>query len=100
MSMYVRLHTHDSERIVAACDEDIIGQTFRGNGAKITVDERFYKGESLTEDVFIERMRMATILNLTGNEVVAIAIREGFVSEDAVLDIGGVKHAQAVVFEQ
>ncbi len=93
----MRLHTHGSDRLVAACDEDIIRETFRGNGAKITVHEEFYKGESLDEEAFIERMRIATILNLTGNGVVEIAIREGFVSADSVMEIGGVKHAQAVV---
>lgn len=95
--MFVRVHTHGSERIVAACDEGVIGMTFSGGGAKITVHEEFYRGESLDEEAFVERLRMATIINLVGEEVVSIAIREGFVSEDSVLDIGGVKHAQAVL---
>lgn len=95
--MFVRIHTHGEERIVAACDEDIVGMTFAGGGAKITVHEDFYVGEPLGEEAFIERLRIATIINLTGNEVVDIAVREGFVSPEAVMEIGGVKHAQAVL---
>lgn len=97
MNMYVRIHTHGDERIVAACDEDIIGQTFREGSACMTVHRDFYVGESLPEEAFVERLKIATIINLTGNEVVAIAIREGFVSPDSVMDIGGIKHAQAVL---
>ena len=42
MNMYVRIHTRGDERIVAACDEDIIGMTFSEGKAKITVHEDFY----------------------------------------------------------
>lgn len=94
--MYVRIHTHGDERIVAACDEDIVGMTFEGNGAKLTVHREFYVGEPLSEEAFIERLKIATIINLTGNGVVGIALREGFVSPDSVMEIGGVRHAQAV----
>ncbi|MDO5861842.1 MAG: DUF424 family protein [Thermoplasmata archaeon] len=95
--MYVRIHTHGDERIVAACDEGIIGMTFRGGDAKITVHEEFYRGESLSEEAFVERLRIATIINLVGEETVGIAIREGFISPESVMEIGGVKHAQAVL---
>lgn len=95
--MFVRIHTHGDERIVAACDEDIIGMTFRGDGTRITVHEAFYRGESMDEEAFVERLRMATIINLVGDGVIDIAIREGLVSPDSVLEIGGVRHAQAVL---
>ena len=97
MNMFVRVHTHGEERIVAACDEDIVGMTFVGGGAKITVHKDFYVGEPLPEEAFVERLKIATIINLTGNGVVDIAVREGFVSPEAVMEIGGVKHAQAVL---
>ena len=96
MNMYVRMHTDGKERIVAACDEDILGMTFREGNMKITVHEGLYKGEVLEEEAFIQRLGIATIINLVGNGVVDLAIREGFVSPDSVLVIDGVKHAQAV----
>lgn len=94
--MYVRIHTRGEERLVAACDEDIVGMTFREGEARLTVHEAFYVGESLDEEAFVERLRMATVINLTGDGVVDVAVREGLVSPDAVMVIGGVKHAQAV----
>ncbi len=95
--MYVRIHTHGNERILAACDEDLLGRTFEGGGAKITVSEGFYKGESIPPEAFVERMKSVTIMNLVGEEVIALAISEGHVSPEFVMEIGGVKHAQVVL---
>lgn len=95
--MFVRIHTHGNERILAACDEDIIGMTFEGRGAKIRVSESFYRGESISPEAFVERMKSVTIMNLVGEEVIALAIAEGKVSPDNVMEIGGVKHAQVVL---
>ena len=95
--MYVRLHKSGNDTILAACDEDILGKTFRGDGAKITVSESFYKGESIGPEAFVERMKSVSIMNLVGDEVIALAIAEGHVDEDNVMVIGGVKHAQVVI---
>lgn len=95
--MYVRIHTHGNERILAACDEDVLGLTFVGDGARITVSESFYRGESVSPETFIERMKSVTIMNLVGEEVIALAIAEGKVSPDSVMEIGGVRHAQVVL---
>lgn len=82
---------------MAACDQEILGMTFRGNGAKIKVSETFYGGELVSEDVFVERTRSVTIMNLVGNRVVDRAVKEGLVSENSVMVIGEVKHAQVVI---
>ena len=95
--MYVRIHVHSDDVILAACDEDILGMTFRGDGMKITVTESFYKGESLEREAFVERMKSVSVMNLVWNEVVRIASEEGYVSPGSIVEIGGVKHAQVVM---
>lgn len=95
--IHCKIHVHEKERILAACDEEILGQTFRGNDAKIKVSEIFYGGEIVSEDVFVERTKSVTIMNLVGNRVVERAVKEGLVSEDSVMIIGDVKHAQVVI---
>jgi hypothetical protein len=92
-----KIHTHDNDRILAACDQEILGQEFRGDGVKIKVSEIFYGGEPITEEAFVERTKSVTILNLVGNRTVDIAVKEGIISEKNVMVIGGVKHAQAVI---
>lgn len=93
--IYVRFHTNHSDNILAACDEEAMGNTYRGNGMRITVSE-FYNGELIPEEAFIERMRSASIMNLVGERTVAIAIEQGYVDEDNVLVIGETRHAQVV----
>jgi hypothetical protein len=90
----VKMYRQGTETLVAACDLDIMGRTFRGKGLKIEVTEGFYKGESVDEDLLVNRLQMATIANLVGKKTVEIAVRRGFVDPGCVIDIGGVPHAQ------
>ena len=90
----VKMYKQGHETLVAACDLDIIGQTFRGKGLKIQVSEGFYKGEPCDEDTLVNRLEMATIANLVGKRTIEIAIKRGFVDPSCVIDIGGVPHAQ------
>jgi len=92
-----KIHVHENDRILAACDQEILGMTFRGDGIKIKVSEIFYGGEPVSEEVFMERTKSVTIMNLVGNCVVEKAVKEGLVSEQSVMVIGGVKHAQVVI---
>lgn len=92
----MKIHSGNGERILAACDEDVLGKTFRGDGMRITVNEGFYNGDLVKEEFFISHMKDATIMNLVGEKVIALAIKEGHVKESAVMDIGGVKHVQVV----
>lgn len=94
--IYVRIHKAADDIILAACDEDVLGKTFTGDEMRITVSERFYNGELVPEETFIQRMESVTIMNLVGERAVALAIENGHVSEDCILEIGGVKHAQVV----
>lgn len=94
--IYIRIHPTETETLLAACDEEILGETFKGNGMRITVSEGFYKGELVPEEAFIEHMKNATIMNLVGERTIALAIENGHVSEGCVLEIGDVKHAQVV----
>ena len=94
--IYVKIHKAQGDTILAACDEDVLGKTFRGNDMRITVSEKFYNGYLVTEEEFVDRMDAYTIMNLVGDRVIALAIENGHVSEDCVLEIGDVKHAQVV----
>jgi len=95
--MYVKIHIHESDTILAACDEELVGQTFRGDGLKLDVSEIFYKGESVSKEVLARRMKDVSIMNLVGDEVVAVAIEEGYATADSIIEIGGVKHVQVVL---
>ncbi len=90
----VKVYSQGREVLVAACDSDILGQTFRAKGLKIHVSEGFYKGDQGDEDMLVNRLQMCTVANLVGKKTLDIAIKHGFVDPKCVLDIGGVPHAQ------
>ena len=92
----VRLHSHDGEVLLAACDDELLGKTLTEGRIKLYVSENFYNGEMIPDAILAERMKSAAIMNLVGNRTVAIAIREGYVREDCVMTIQGIKHAQVV----
>ncbi len=92
-----RIHRRGGERLLAACDAELLGTTLAEGEIKLVVSEKFYSGETITEEVFAERMGSVTIMNLIGDRVVDIAIEKGYVSPENVMIIAGVKHAQAVI---
>ena len=93
----VKIHTRGGERLLAACDEELLGMTFTEGDMKLKVSETFYRGETISEEAFRERMRSVTIMNLVGERTVTIARDAGYVSPESVITVGGVKHAQAVI---
>lgn len=97
MEIYLSIHRRGSDVLVAACDKDVLGRTFSGKGVSITANKEFYCGK-LSDAKELERVLSdATMANLLGNGVVSFAVRKGFIKEENVLDIGGVKHAQLYV---
>ncbi len=93
----MKVYKVKGEILVAVCDSELVGQTFREGDLKLEVKEDFYgKNDACEEDVK-KALRMATIANITGKRSVELAIRLGIVDRDKVIEIGGCLHAQMVV---
>src|SRR2546427_389043 len=58
---------------------------------------KFYEGDVVSEEVFASRLQLATIGNFVGKQTIEAAKRAGFVSDDGILWINGVPHAQFVL---
>ncbi len=86
--------------LVSACDADVMGKTFENGDISLTVEEAFYDGEDAERGVTEERMAQSlascTTANLVGTRTVAVAIDNGFVDEERVMEIDGTRHAQLV----
>ncbi len=92
--IYVKIYRVQGEVLLAACDEELLGKTFREGELKLEVKERFYKGELVDESDLEGLLEEATIANLTGERCVTKAIELGYVNRERVLYIQGVPHAQ------
>ena len=94
--VYMKVFEVDGEKIVAICDEELLGETFAENGIVLRVDPRFYGERLVPLSIALLEARDATVINLVGEKVVEAAIREGLVHPDAVLRVRGVPHAQVI----
>ncbi len=84
--------------LLAACDSDLLGKTFRDaeKGLKLEVSKDFYSGSEITAEEFGKKLRKAAIVNIVGEETVKKAIELGLVAESSVLKIQGIPHVQIV----
>ncbi len=93
----MRIYRVKGETLVAVCDSDIVGRTFREGELKIEVKESFYGTDEVGEEEVRKALKNATIANLTGKRTVELAIKLGIVDKNKVLKIGECLHAQMVV---
>lgn len=103
MKYAAKLHQHNNCRVLAACDEELLGKTFSdGKKLKLTVKTEFYSGEKPVSRAELESlMKQAEILNLVGEGVIGVAEGLGMGgSGSAVLRIGGVPHLQILKVKQ
>jgi hypothetical protein len=84
----------DEGLLVTVCDDDVLGETFEEDGVSLTVTEEFYGGEEADEQTVVNSLARASVANLVGTEAVEVAIREGFVDEENVLEVETTRHAQ------
>ena len=89
-----KMHSTSSDALLAACDTDILGKSFKMGELKLELHEDFYGSMQVEEDTFRNMLSGCTIANLCGELVVGIAVEMGLIDEDNVLVIDGVPHAQ------
>lgn len=85
------------QRLLAACDEDLLGQVFSEGKFRLDVTPDFYDGMRIDEETLVNLMRQCTIANLVGPKTVQAAIDAELVDERNVLHVDGVPHAQMMV---
>ncbi len=88
------------QRLLAACDEELLGTRHEEGQFQLEVHEGFYDGVRVDEEGLAHHLRQCTVANLVGDRSVAVAIELGLVAESNVLTIQGVRHAQLLVYEE
>jgi len=94
--VFLRVIKDAKHTLVAVCDSNILGKTFREGKLKLEVKEDFYKGVPSSIPDALREIRSADIANLAGNNIVDAAVQEGFVDPSAIVRVGGISHVQIV----
>ncbi len=82
--------------MIAACDEECLGKTFREGKLKLSLETGFYGDALFALGEALVMLERADIINLVGPNIVDAAIARGLVHPEAVISIGGVPHVQAM----
>jgi hypothetical protein len=94
--VYFRVFAHSNCRLVAVCDIDLIGETFREGKLKLEVKPDFYKGTASNISEVLPEIEAADTANLVGERIVGAAVRQGLIHPSAIVRIAGVPHVQIV----
>lgn len=94
--VFLRVYKDPKYTLVAACDSNLLGETFREGKLKLEVKPDFYRGVRATIVDALAAIDSADIANLVGETIVQAAVDRSLVDPSAVLNIGGVPHVQIV----
>jgi hypothetical protein len=95
--MIVKIHKKEDRTIVAVCDSDLAGRKFTEGDRQLDLTNDFYKGEERDEKEVGDLIRNADIVNLVGKEAVKLGLQEEVITQDHIITIAGIPHAQAVI---
>ena len=94
--VYLRIFKDPKQTLVAVCDRELLGETFREGKLKLEVKTDFYRGSPATISEALQSVDLADIANLVGEQIVHAAVEEGYADPSAIIRIAGVPHVQIV----
>ena len=92
--VYLNVISCKNQTIVAVCDEEILGKTFKEGKLKLEISNKFYKGSRVKLHEAIEFITNADIANLSGKSIVNSAIKNGLADRHAIIAVSGIPHLQ------
>ena len=87
------------QRLLAACDEELLGEVYTEGKFRLDVAATFYDDLRVDEEHLASMLKQCTVANLVGERTVQVALDLGLIAADNVLRIEGVPHAQLLVME-
>jgi len=91
--MLVKIHS-SYRRIVAICDDELLGKRFEEGKKAIEIKESFFKGEEKTEQEILKIIEDSAgedaTFNIVGKESVNVALKSGLVQPEGIIRIQGV----------
>jgi len=81
----MKIMENAGEKLVAACDKEIIDVELYSNGVKIKASSHFYGKELVTEKELMDAIRSCTSANVIGTRIVDLLVKNRMIHEEAVL---------------
>ena len=97
--MILKMHIHSSRLVLAACDDELVGNVYEEGKKILDLSSSFYKGDKVSDDDFFAIAKKCYLINAVGKNTISVLSEEGIISEEDTKKINGVPYVQ-VVFEQ
>ncbi len=95
--VYLKSYRTDKGTMVACCDEDLMGKTFKDGKLRLSVESGFYGSSLLALGEALVLLDKADVLNLVGRNVIDAAIDRGIAHPEAVILVAGIPHVQVML---
>ncbi len=92
--VYVNVISKGQQTLVACCDQEILGKTFKQGRLRLDVKKSFYRGTLMNIKDALKILSKADIANLCGDNVISAVVEEGLADLRAVIRISGTPHLQ------
>lgn len=96
--IYVKVHHTDKGKMIAMCDEELIGKVFTDGKREINLKDYadFYKGELVGEEEALKTVDEQNLYsaNVVGKRAVRQIIKKGLATTKQVANISGVQVVQ------
>ncbi len=94
MTFLLNVHDTPQGTVVAACDKQVLGETFQDGSVTLTVKPAFYDGEAADVERIHQETQRATTTNFVGEHLITALIDHGTITEDEVAYVDDVPHVQ------
>jgi len=95
--MIVKIHkTPDSRKIVAICDNELVGQKFEEGNLQLDLSSDFYNGEDKSEEEIVKLIKDSYVVNVVGEKSVGLCLKLSILDTKDIIKIKNIPHAQAV----
>src|SRR3989442_14260808 len=92
--VYLQRYTTEKGTLVACCDEELLGKTFREGKLKLSVEPQFFGKTAIALEEALAILAPAEMMNLAGHDIVSAAIGRVLVHQDPLTRISGIQHFQ------
>lgn len=82
---FINIIEHSRERLVAACDEEVMELELLSHGIKIKVSSKFYGKDLIEEKELLKEIANCTSANVIGIKIIELLVRHNFIHKDAVI---------------
>ncbi|MHA1222455.1 MAG: DUF424 family protein [Candidatus Heimdallarchaeaceae archaeon] len=82
---FIKVIEQQQERLVAACDKEVMELELFSHGVKIKVSSKFYGNELVEEKELLNEIRRCTSANVIGSNIIKLLVKNRLIHEDAIL---------------